>query len=149
MTGGISYLAAPYTHPDAAARQARFEAANRAAAILMRRGELVLSPLSHSHPIALCGGLPTGWEFWQNLDRACISACARMRVLCIDGWLTSTGIGAELEIATELGKPISLIDAHANPYCDARDAESLILEILHCEGNAARAARGPIFEVRP
>jgi len=106
----LTYLACPYTHPDAEARAARFAAANRVAAVLMRRGEMVFSPISHTHPIAEAGDLPKGWDFWRAFDRAYLEHSKRVVVLCIDGWRESVGIAGELEIAAELGLPASYID---------------------------------------
>jgi hypothetical protein len=57
------YLCSPYTHPDPAVREARYEAACRTAAHLMRSGKIVFSPIAHSHGIAQYG-LPKDWSFW-------------------------------------------------------------------------------------
>jgi hypothetical protein len=42
------YLASPFTHDDPAVRQQRFEAACRAAAILISQGKTVFSPIMRS-----------------------------------------------------------------------------------------------------
>jgi len=102
----ITYLACPYSDPDPRTSLARFEAANHLAAYLMSEGELIYSPISHSHPIAMAGDLPTGWSFWEQYDRAMIAACSRMIVYCLPGWAISEGVGAEIEIARELGLPV-------------------------------------------
>jgi hypothetical protein len=112
MTGGLVYLASPYSHPDPAVRLARFEAANRVAAILMARGILVFSPLSHSHPIALAGCLPLSWDYWERYDRAILRACGSMLVLTIDGWRELVGVRAEVKIARELGFPVGCVDVN-------------------------------------
>jgi hypothetical protein len=59
------YLACPYTHPNPAVREQRFEAACVATASLMRSGKTVFSPIVHSHPLVHYG-LPIEWEFWQS-----------------------------------------------------------------------------------
>ena len=59
------YLASPYSHPDATVREARFQAACRATASLIRAGHEVFSPIAHSHPLAAFG-LPTDWSFWES-----------------------------------------------------------------------------------
>ena len=57
------YLASPYSHPDAVVREQRFRDVCLAAARLIRAGQIVFSPIAHSHPIASGGfGLPTGWD---------------------------------------------------------------------------------------
>lgn len=99
----MTYLACPYSHPDPAVREERFHAVNRAAAALMMQGEKVFSPISHTHPIAVDGELPKGWDFWEQYDRAILSCCHKVIVLCIPGWDTSTGVQAEIAIAKEMG----------------------------------------------
>ncbi len=110
MPGPLTYLAAPYSSPDRAIRLRRFEAANRAAAMLMARGDLVFSPISHTHPIAEAGDLPLGWDFWERYDRAMLDACCRLVVLKLAGWQESTGVQAEIGIAAELGLPVEYLD---------------------------------------
>lgn len=97
------YLAVPYSHPDPDVRQQRFEAVNRYAARLMGNGVHVFSPISHTHPIALAGDLPKGWDFWEQYDRVMLAACHEMYVLMLPGWRESAGVQAEIRIASEMG----------------------------------------------
>ena len=97
------YLATPYTHPDRAVRLARFRAVNKAASLLMQQGHHVFSPISHSHPIAEEGGLPTSWDFWEKYDIEVLKMCSQVIVLMLDGWKESKGVAAEIEIAKSLG----------------------------------------------
>ena len=60
------YLAGPYSHPDPTVRAIRFHKLNDKAAELLRAGNLVFSPISHSHPIAEQCELPKDWEFGGN-----------------------------------------------------------------------------------
>jgi hypothetical protein len=108
-TRQLTYLAVPYSHPDPAIRLARFKAANIAAGALMQQGEIVFSPISHTHPIAEECELPKGWEFWQAFDRAYLAQSRRLVVLCIDGWQESVGVSAEILIAKEMGLPVEFI----------------------------------------
>lgn len=101
------YLAAPYSHDDPAVRQQRFERINRVAARLMSDGARLFSPISHTHPICLAGRLPTGWDYWERYDRTILDACDALLVLMLDGWKESTGVAAEIDIADELGLPVS------------------------------------------
>ncbi|GAB6188150.1 DUF1937 family protein [Thermopirellula anaerolimosa] len=102
------YLASPYSHPDAAVRQERFEAACRAAAELIRQGHVVLSPIAHSHSIAQ-HGLPGDWDFWEQQDRRLLAACDELWVLKLDGWEQSRGVQAEIGIARAAGKPVRFL----------------------------------------
>lgn len=97
------YLATPYSHDDPAVREYRFQAANRAASKLMMSGLHVFSPISHSHPIALAGGLPLGWGYWKEFDRKTMSICDKVVVLKLDGWKESIGVTAEIAMADALG----------------------------------------------
>ena len=106
----LVYLACPYSHHDPAVRLQRFEAANKAAAKLMSEGIMIFSPISHTHPIALAGCLPLGWEFWRAYDRAFLGHSHKIIVLKLDGWRESVGIKGELEIATELGITIEFME---------------------------------------
>lgn len=112
---GLVYLATPYSSPDADVRAHRFDEVNRCAAEMMSRGISVFSPISHSHPIALAGTLPTNWEFWRDYDYAMLQACCRMAVLMQDGWRQSVGVQEEIAIARRLSRPVEYIP-HNRPY---------------------------------
>ena len=105
------YLATPYSDPDPKVRQARFEAINKIAARLMAVGSIVFSPISHTHPIALAGDLPKGWNFWKEYDRSFIEWCDEVHIYLSDGWMESEGVRAEYNLAVELNKPIVFIGA--------------------------------------
>jgi len=106
----LIYLACPYNDPDPAIRIARFEAVNRAAAYFMAKGEYVFSPISHTHPIAMAGDLPHGWDHWQGYDRTILSVCHKLYVLQLAGWDKSVGVAGEMQIAAELGIPVFFVD---------------------------------------
>ena len=103
------YLGQPYSHPDPAMRQWRFEAACQATAALMRAGLVVFSPVAHSHPLTRYG-LPGDWQFWERSDRALLEACSALAVMALEGWKESKGVNAEIHIASELRLPVFLID---------------------------------------
>ena len=103
------YLASPYSHPDAAMREARFRDVCRAAARLMREGHVVFSPIAHGHPIAAYG-LPTDWRFWEPFDREQLERCDELVVLTLAGWRESKGVQSEIRIARELGKLVRFLD---------------------------------------
>ena len=102
------YLASPFTHPDPAVRQRRFEAACRAAAALIAQGKTVFSPIAHSFGICAFG-IPHDWAFWQRHDRRYLDVCDEVVVLMLDGWRESVGVQAEISAARELGKPVTFL----------------------------------------
>lgn len=104
------YLAGPYSHPDPEVRHFRFIELNKAAGQLMSQGLMVLSPISHSHPIVQCGTLPSDWGYWETFSRSCMSVCHKMVILCMNGWQDSTGVTAEMAIAKEMGMPVDLME---------------------------------------
>jgi len=100
---GLNYLCVPYSNPDPAVRQRRFEIVNAVAARLINEGLLIYSPISHSHHIATQHGLDCGWEFWKRHDEYMLSLCSRLLVLQIDGWRESVGVQAEIRFALATG----------------------------------------------
>jgi len=102
------YLASPYSDPDPAVRQQRFEAACAMAATMLRAGHSVFSPIVHSHPL-VAYGLPTDWSFWQRVDVEHLRQCDEVVVLMLDGWDCSTGVREEVRLARELGKPVRYV----------------------------------------
>lgn len=104
------YLATPYSHPDPAVRESRFMQACLIAGKLMAAGELVFSPIAHSHPIAERCELPKGFDYWKRFDQAMIRACTKVVVCKMDGWAESKGVSAEIRIAEELHKPVEFIE---------------------------------------
>lgn len=104
------YLASPYSHSAAFVRLDRFNAVCRAAGELMGQGNIVFSPIAHSHPIALQCALPLGWDFWHAFDCAFIEWADAVVVLKLPGWEESVGIKAEIAIAEQLGKPVEYME---------------------------------------
>lgn len=109
MNKQIIYLASPYSHPNPAKRQWRYELACKVAALLMRDGHLVYSPIVHSHPLTAYG-LPANWEYWRAMDEAMLRRCDALAVLRLPGWEQSVGVQAELALAKELGLKIGFVE---------------------------------------
>ena len=68
----------------------------------------MFSPIVHSHPL-VAFSLPTGWDFWERIDRAYLARCDELVVLMLDGWQESTGVRAEIALARDLGKPVRFL----------------------------------------
>ena len=107
---GLIYLATPFTDKDLAIMENRFNVVNKVASDLMKKGIHVFSPISHCYPIALAGGLPKTWEFWEAYDRVMLKASAKLIVLMQDGWRESLGVTGEIRIANELGIPVEYMN---------------------------------------
>ena len=114
MEPSIIYLACPYAHSDPTVRQSRYEAATRAAAEMMRKGLIVFSPITMTHPIgallAGAGKTPES-DYWIAFDEAFLSVCSKMVVLQMEGWQTSNGIAREIAFFEKLGRPVTYVVA--------------------------------------
>ncbi len=106
----LAYLASPYSAPTDAEREARFHDVCVAAAILMNAGHHVLSPIAHSHPIAVHGLLPTEFAWWAEYDHALLDRCDELWVLTLPGWRESRGVTDEIAYARARGIPVKLVD---------------------------------------
>jgi hypothetical protein len=112
LAPSIIYLACPYTDSDRLLRLWRFEMATAAAATLIKRGYIVFSPITMTHPIdvVLAGSDNTlGSDYWVKFDEAFMSMCSEMVILNIDGWDRSSGIKREIEFFRNAGKPVSFM----------------------------------------
>ncbi len=107
------YLATPYSGTPEQ-QEHRFQEVNAIAAKLMTDECLVFSPISHTHPIALAGDLPKGWDFWKEYDLTFIEWCDELFVYCQDGWEESVGVQAEIKLAIYLRKPVIYMDPIVN-----------------------------------
>lgn len=103
----LFYIATPYTK-YATGIDAAFVDACKAAAGIARKHRLnVLSPIAHGHPLAIYGGIdPLDNAFWTALDDALMVRCDEMLVVHMPGWDQSNGVLHEMEVFTQLGKPI-------------------------------------------
>ena len=108
---GFCYLASPYSNPDPLVRQQRFEAVCRAAAKLMLVGEVVFSPIAHSHSVETIGfeTIKDG-AFWKKQDIPMLRHAAKLAVLMLPGWRESPGVAWEIETANYLLIPVEFVE---------------------------------------
>lgn len=99
----IVYLAVPYSSPLPHVEELRFEAANRAAAILEQHGFVVYSPISMTRPMVKYG-IGSSWTAWERHNRAFLEVCSAMVILMLPGVYESQGVAAERRIMVEAGK---------------------------------------------
>lgn len=106
----MQYLATPYSKFEGGI-DAAFQAAAKVAAQLVRVGVCVYSPICHTHPIAVHGGLdPFDHELWMAFDKAMMDACDGLIVAKLPGWEDSCGMQLEIEYFRAAGKPIQYVD---------------------------------------
>jgi Domain of unknown function (DUF1937) len=109
----IIYLACPYTHASSKIRKQRFLAATAAAAHLIKKGHIVFSPVTMTHPIdsMLAGKRGTlGSDFWLSFDELFMEICSELVILPVKGWQTSEGIAREREFFRKKGRPIRVFN---------------------------------------
>lgn len=104
------YLASPYSHPDPAVRERRYQQAIACTVALLREGHVVFSPIVHSVPLA-AAGLPSDWQYWRDYDHEMIRRADALFVLALEGWRESIGVQEEVAFAAALRKPIGIIRA--------------------------------------
>lgn len=106
----LVYLATPYTKYPAGIGVA-FKHAAIVAARLMQAGVKVYSPIAHTHPLAVHGGLdPLDHTIWLPYDRAMMDAAAALAVALMDGWRESYGVQHEIAVFTTLAKPVHYVE---------------------------------------
>lgn len=112
MNTGFCYVGSPYSHPDPAVRERRFEAVCAKSASLMRQGYTVFSPIAHSHHIAthLHPDLLMHNRFWMKQDLPILQFAEKLIVLTLDGWQHSRGLNEECRFAYDHNIEIELHD---------------------------------------
>jgi hypothetical protein len=106
----LYYLGSPYSkYPNGI--NAAFRDVAQLAARLLMKGYIVYSPIAHTHPIAIYGGInPLDHKIWLPFDQKMIVVCDAMIVARMDGWKDSFGIGEEIKMFEAAGKPIYDVD---------------------------------------
>ena len=103
----LIYLASAYSHPDKAVQEARYDKVVEIAARLKKEGHFIYSPIAHCHVMATRHGLPTDWQYWQHYLRVMLPRCDEVWIATeVDGWESSKGVTAEVELAKEFGIPV-------------------------------------------
>lgn len=104
------YLANPYSrYRDGI--EVSFEMISAIAAELVCDGVPVFSPISHSHPIAVHGGVdPLDHTIWMPLDEPMMKAAHGLIVAKMHGWEESYGVGVEIREFRAAGKPILFME---------------------------------------
>ena len=109
-----TYMASPYSHPDAAVRERRFREAMHCLAWMLKCRIWTYAPIVHCHQMALDHGLPGDHEFWRDYDRAMIRSAQNFAVLTASGWRESEGVAEEIEFVAKIGGPITWVVRRAD-----------------------------------
>lgn len=133
------YLAGPYSHPDPAVRESRYDALTEVYASICRQGLVCYSPITHSHVAAERHGLPLDAAYWSRVNQSFMLACRELWILELDGWDTSLGVAMETKWAKEMRLPIKRLPwkEFPNPTIPLRRAYDIAGETF-AEAEAAR-----------
>lgn len=106
----LIYLATPYSkYPQGL--EVAFRHASALAARLMLRGLKVYSPIAHTHPLAIHGGVnPLDHSIWLPFDAAIMDKADALLVAMMETWQHSYGISHEIGVFSKAGKPVHYLD---------------------------------------
>lgn len=103
------FVAMPYSHKDNNVVLERYETLNRYLVKLFNDGLHPIAPVAIGHPI-VSHGIPGSYDFWQTYARKLIAVSEEVHVLCLPGWLESTGLKDEMLTAIAFKKPLHYIN---------------------------------------
>lgn len=122
---GYHYLATPYSRYPAGL-EAAFVVATQICAGLLSRGIFAFSPVAHSHPAAVHGGLdPRSHDLWMPLELEFARCAAGLLVAQLPTWRDSKGIQMEIAYAHDRDIPVN--------YLDAQDLAELVPHLVFPE----------------
>lgn len=105
-TDGVAYLATPYSKYPGGIEKAFIDASALASRLLVA-GVNVYSPIAHTHPLAVHGGLdPLDHSIWLPFDAAMMAASSVLIVAHMEGWAESKGVAHEIFVFEAAKKPI-------------------------------------------
>lgn len=107
----LAYLATPYSKYKNGDLNAAFIDASKLAARLLTIGVKVYSPIAHTHPLAIHGGLdPLDHAIWLPFDETMMNVSNVLIVAHMEGWRESFGITHEVDFFGRQNKPIFDLD---------------------------------------
>ena len=102
----LTYLAIPYSGME----NISFKMSCVVAARLMEDGELIFSPIAHSHPIHYyMFAVAHDHGFWMEYNTRMMKKCQKLYIVTRDGWETSVGVQFEIQWFLDHELPIYLL----------------------------------------
>lgn len=102
------YLASPYTDPDPAVVNLRYQMTAEFTAMKLKDLHKIYSPIVHCHDLAHKHDMPKDFEFWKEYNLAMLQSASEVWVLALEGWEESKGVRAEINHALQIPLPITL-----------------------------------------
>ena len=113
----LVYVATPYSKYKDGDIHGAFMQASSITADLLRQGVKCYSPIAHTHPIAIYGGInPLDHSIWLPFDQAIMDAASSLCVAMMEGWRESYGVGEEIKIFKAANKPIYYLDVDVKDF---------------------------------
>ena len=106
----LIYVASPYSKVEDKEALMKAIAKFSGEYMLTHPGQYAVTGLVHHYAASECPTLGTDYAFWEGFCTEFIRKCDKLVVFKYSGWDTSTGVAAEIALATELKIPIE--------YCD-------------------------------
>ena len=104
------YLAIPYNHTNIIVRWIRMRVATYFTAMLMMRGFIVFSPITHSHHVnKFVHKRFNNHDFWLGQDFPILDWAHKLIIVKMIGWDKSYGIGKEIYQAKATNKHIQYL----------------------------------------
>lgn len=120
----LHYLATPYTKYEGGI-EAAFEAAAAITARLVKASLSVYSPIAHTHPVAMHGGIdPLDHSIWLDFDLRMMRAADVLIVAQMQGWRESFGVSQEIKFFQNAGKPILYLNCTTFTFANEPHAEA-------------------------
>ncbi len=106
----VYYLASPYSHINKDRMNARYEAIEFIAALLIHEGIILIEPIAMCHHKSIKYELESGYEYWKSRDRTFIERSDGIILTRMEGWEESKGMEDEAGYAYLLNKDIIYLD---------------------------------------
>jgi len=129
---GIAYLGISYTGKHGPncpryMREGSFQMANAVAARLMEDGEIVFSPISHSHPISdFMVDFVHEHDFWMQYNVRMMEMCNRIYVIKTREWKRSRGLRFEIQWFMDHNYPVFILDINRDTGEITKDSYHLL-----------------------
>jgi hypothetical protein len=102
----LTYIAAPYSKVEDKEALMKAIAKFSGEYMLSHPGEYAMTGLFHHYAATECTELGTDYAFWVNFCTEFLAKCDKLVVLKYKGWDTSTGVAAEISLATHWNLPV-------------------------------------------
>lgn len=108
---GFIYIASPYTHPDRAKEEHRYQQVMWYVLGLLKNKNWCYSPILHCHELTKRFQLPGDAQYWLDYNYAMLRAAKQLHVLCLPGWNQSLGVAGEIAFwRNAMEKPVQFIE---------------------------------------